>query len=157
MKKSANSILFTYWFNDFVNQGSLKTKGAAIKNIVSVKELKKYQQPLPSLEKQKRIAAKIDSLFAKIDKAIALTEESLRQAENLLPAVLKQTFDNLEGRSVVLPEIVKENKYSIKRGPFGSSLKKQFFVESGYKVYEQKNAINNNFDLGHYFIDENGY
>ena len=50
--------------------------------------------PFPSLDEQKRIVAKIDSLFAKIDKAIALTEESLKQAENLLPAVLKRILEN---------------------------------------------------------------
>lgn len=53
-----------------------------------------------------------------------------------------------------LPEIVKNEKYSIKRGPFGSHLKKEFFVKSGFKVYEQQNAINNNFELGRYYIDK---
>jgi len=42
---------------------------------------------------------------------------------------------------------------SIVRGPFGSSLKKEFFVKNGYKVYEQKNAINQSADLGEYYID----
>ncbi len=41
-----------------------------------------------------------------------------------------------------------------KRGPFGGSLKKEVFVTSGYKVYEQKHAIQNNFTIGSYFIDE---
>ncbi|WP_417602119.1 restriction endonuclease subunit S [Owenweeksia hongkongensis] len=43
---------------------------------------------------------------------------------------------------------------SLKRGPFGGDLKKSFFVESGYRVYEQQHAINNDFTLGRYFIDE---
>lgn len=46
------------------------------------------------------------------------------------------------------------NKDSFKRGPFGSALKKAFFVESGYKVYEQKNAINKNNTIGEYYITE---
>ena len=49
--------------------------------------------PLPPLEEQKRIVAKIDGLFTKIDKAISLTEESLKQAKNLLPSVLKEVFE----------------------------------------------------------------
>lgn len=53
-----------------------------------------------------------------------------------------------------LPDIVKNEKFAIKRGPFGSHLKKEFFVESGYKVYEQQHAINNDFTLGSYYIDE---
>ncbi len=43
---------------------------------------------------------------------------------------------------------------SLKRGPFGSTIKKAFFVDSGYKVYEQKNAIYKSEKLGDYFIDE---
>ena len=48
-------------------------------------------------------------------------------------------------------------KYPIKRGPFGSAIKKDFFVPKGnntYKVYEQKNAIYNNHKLGEYYINE---
>jgi len=44
-----------------------------------------------------------------------------------------------------------------KRGPFGGSLKKEIFVSHGYKVYEQKNAIYNDFSLGKYFITEEKY
>jgi type I restriction enzyme S subunit len=39
------------------------------------------------------------------------------------------------------------------RGPFGGSLKKEYFVETGFKVYEQKNAIYKNPNLGTYYID----
>ena len=47
-----------------------------------------------------------------------------------------------------------------KKGPFGSSLTKSMFVpdsSSSYKVYEQKNAINKDATLGHYFIDESKF
>ena len=50
---------------------------------------------------------------------------------------------------VKLNDIVK----NFKRGPFGSAIKKSFFVSSGYKVYEQKNAIYNTIESGNYFID----
>ena len=42
-----------------------------------------------------------------------------------------------------------------RKGPFGSSLTKSMFVpfsENSIKVYEQKNAIEKNFCLGHYYI-----
>ena len=51
---------------------------------------------------------------------------------------------------VRLGDVVKQNKGSIKRGPFGSALKKDFFKQSGYKVYEQKHAIKNDFNIGSY-------
>ncbi len=40
------------------------------------------------------------------------------------------------------------------RGPFGGTLRKEFFVERGHKVYEQKNAIHGTLDRGNYFIDD---
>jgi type I restriction enzyme, S subunit len=43
-------------------------------------------------------------------------------------------------------------KDGLVRGPFGSNLKKSFFVNSGIKIYEQKNAIKRNIVLGTYFI-----
>lgn len=39
-----------------------------------------------------------------------------------------------------------------RRGPFGSTLKKSIFVESGYKVYEQYCPINNDCSFGRYYI-----
>lgn len=53
-----------------------------------------------------------------------------------------------------LEDISDIDRHSIKRGPFGSALKKEFFVPEGYKVYEQGNVINNDFDRGTYFIND---
>lgn len=53
-----------------------------------------------------------------------------------------------------IPQVTKNEKYAIKRGPFGSSLRKDFFVSAGYKVYEQQHAIQNDFSLGEYYVDE---
>ena len=49
---------------------------------------------------------------------------------------------------------------SIVRGPFGSSLKKEFFVpktDTTIKVYEQQHAIKKNANLGTYYITEEKY
>lgn len=43
---------------------------------------------------------------------------------------------------------------SLKRGPFGGDLKKSFFVKSGFPVYEQQHAINNDYSNIRYFIDD---
>jgi type I restriction enzyme S subunit len=53
-----------------------------------------------------------------------------------------------------IPHVVKDEKYAIKRGPFGSAIRKDHFVDSGFKVYEQKNAINDDFSLGRYYVSE---
>ncbi|MBB1351573.1 MULTISPECIES: restriction endonuclease subunit S [unclassified Pseudoalteromonas] len=56
-----------------------------------------------------------------------------------------------------IPQIIAHEDYAIKRGPFGSSLKKAYFVESGYKVYEQQHAINDDFFRGEYYIDSDKF
>jgi type I restriction enzyme S subunit len=54
-------------------------------------------------------------------------------------------------------DLIKYEEDAIKRGPFGSAIKKSFFVPSGYKVYEQQNAISDNASLGKYYINEEKY
>tara|TARA_Y100000589_G_scaffold328806_1_gene373740 strand:+ start:366 stop:2162 length:1797 start_codon:yes stop_codon:yes gene_type:complete len=56
-----------------------------------------------------------------------------------------------------LPEVVQPVPYSIKRGPFGSSIKKDMFVPNGYKVYEQQHAIYDDFSLGEYYLSEKDF
>ncbi len=42
----------------------------------------------------------------------------------------------------------------LKIGPFGSQIKSEELTSEGYKIYGQENVINNNFSLGHRFLDE---
>jgi len=39
-------------------------------------------------------------------------------------------------------------------GPFGSSLKKEFYTKTGYKIYGQEQVIKDDFEYGDYFISE---
>jgi type I restriction enzyme S subunit len=48
-------------------------------------------------------------------------------------------------------------KKGLVRGPFGGALKKEYFVNDGIKIYEQKNAIYQNQHVGDYYIDENKF
>jgi type I restriction enzyme, S subunit len=43
---------------------------------------------------------------------------------------------------------------AVKAGPFGSSLKKEFYVESGFRVYGQEQVIAGNLSIGDYYIDK---
>lgn len=45
-------------------------------------------------------------------------------------------------------------KGDIKPGPFGSALKKNMYVQAGYKVYGQEQVIPNDFHAGNYYIDQ---
>ncbi len=57
---------------------------------------------------------------------------------------------------LMLKDLVKD-KEGLRRGPFGSAIKKEYFVSDGYKVYEQGNAINDDPYRGKYFVDEKKY
>jgi len=122
--------------------------------------LKKIPISLPPLNEQKRIVSKIEELFSKIDSTKQSLEHTKLQLKNYRISFLKSIFEVnpsqlSEGWAYVkLEDIVKKEKYAIKRGPFGSHLKKEFFVKSGYKIYEQQHAINNDFTLGKYYINE---
>jgi type I restriction enzyme S subunit len=54
-------------------------------------------------------------------------------------------------------DLIKYEEDAIKRGPFGSAIKKSFFVPKGYKVYEQQHAISDDATLGKYYISEEKY
>lgn len=89
-----------------------------------------------------------------------LVKEGKIKKEKPLPKISEdeKMFDLPEGWAwSLIPQVVANDKYAIKRGPFGSSIKKSFFVPSGYKVYEQQHAINDDFSLGHYYIDDEKY
>ena len=44
-------------------------------------------------------------------------------------------------------DLLSYEQYSMKRGPFGSALKKDFFVPKGIRVFEQYNAINDGYSI----------
>ena len=49
------------------------------------------------------------------------------------------------------------DKHALKAGPFGSALKKEMYIESGYKIYGQEQVISGDPTFGDYFIDEAKY
>lgn len=53
-----------------------------------------------------------------------------------------------------IEEIAAKKNNALKAGPFGSSLKKEFYVESGYKIYGQEQVIKNDAHYGDYYINE---
>jgi len=59
-------------------------------------KMKNLDIPLPPLEEQKRIVAKLDNLFAKIDKATALHQKNIDEANVFMASVLNDVFVELE-------------------------------------------------------------
>ena len=58
---------------------------------------------------------------------------------------------------VGITDLVTDDPYSIKAGPFGSTLKKEFYVPAGYKVYGQEQVIRGDSTFGDYYINKEKY
>ena len=54
-------------------------------------------------------------------------------------------------------KIAEASKNALKAGPFGSALKKEYYVSSGYKIYGQEQVIREDPFYGDYYIDHQKY
>jgi len=54
-------------------------------------------------------------------------------------------------------ELAERIPNALKAGPFGSALKKSFYMPSGYKIYGQEQVISEDPFFGDYYIDETRY
>lgn len=157
--KKSYYLKYIYYYlisiNSFVDS---KYKGASIKHPY-MPEILEITVPLPSLPEQERIVAKLDEAFETIDKLKANAEQNLTNSKELFEGSLNETFikntDNWNNKT--LEEIISKEQYSMKRGPFGSSLKKSYFVPKGIRVFEQYNPINNDPYWARYYITEEKY
>ncbi|WP_423925775.1 restriction endonuclease subunit S [Candidatus Palauibacter sp.] len=138
--------------------GAMKMQGAAGQRRVPAYFFGALQVPLPPLDEQKRIAGILDAA----DALRAKRREALAELDALLQSIFLDMFGdpvtNPKGwESAHLPDLVSKRKHALKRGPFGGALKKKIFVPEGFKVYEQKNVIYDDFDIGSYFIKKSDY
>ena len=156
-KVALSQAYLWHWLDHAAPVLSAKGRGATFLQ-VSKADIASLQIPLPPLDEQKRIAAILDAA----DALRAKRREALAQLDTLL----QSTFLDMFGDPVTnpmgwedshLPDLVSKRKHALKRGPFGGALKKEIFVPEGFKVYEQKNVIYDDFDIGSYFIKTSDY
>lgn len=128
-------------------------KGAAQRNL-DVKSFKKLTIAIPPQSTQLAIVCELD----KINELIRLKKEQLKDFDNLAQSLFYEMFgDPVENEKGWEVSSVENVCSSIVRGPFGSALKKEFFVEPNsntYKVYEQKHAIQKDAKIGSYYVTE---
>jgi len=91
-----SQYLFYYLMSPpFMEELDSKKTGTTVKGIKS-SILKKFQIPLPPVQEQQRIVSKLDTLFEKIDKAIALHQTNMDEADAFMGSVLNEVFGELE-------------------------------------------------------------
>ena len=112
-----------------------------------------------------RTIAEQAEIVAILDRVKAICD-MYRQKLHNLDTLIKARFVEMFGDPVSNPkgwpmprieEVVSADKNALKAGPFGSALKKEYYVESGYKIYGQEQVISGNPDYGDYYIDEERY
>ena len=130
--------------------------GATIPHIY-FKDYKNEKFNLDSMDTQKQVV----NVLGKCEAVIESRKRELQLLDNLIKARFVEMFGDPElnpmgWEKVTLSDVCS----SIIRGPFGSALKKEFFVEPSettYKVYEQKHAIQKSTSIGTYYITEEKY
>ena len=158
-ERITGSYLFNLLRAPYVRKaGAMRMKGAAGQRRVPADFFAALQIPLPPLGEQKRIAGILDA----VDALRAKRRAALAQLDTLLRSVFLDMFGDpvtnpMGWEERYLPDLVSKRKYALKRGPFGGSLKKEIFIPEGFKVYEQKNVISDDFDIGSYFINQVDY
>jgi type I restriction enzyme, S subunit len=157
--------------NSEVVQSQFKkiTKGTT-RPRVNLTIVRDIEIPLPSKEVQQQIVSKIEELFSDLDKGIEELKTAQQQLKVYRQAVLKWAFEGRltnddvkdgglpEGwRLVNIQDLAENYKHALKAGPFGSSLKKEFYVQEGYKIYGQEQVISGNPFYGDYYISGEKY
>ncbi len=99
------SYLF-YFLSTQIEKNLELSLGAAQPNL-STEQINNIELPLPPLAEQQRIVLKLDNLFASIDKAIALHQKNIDEANVFMGSVLNDVFGELEEnfKSKTLKEI----------------------------------------------------
>ena len=140
--------------SSFQNEKDKLCTGATQKAINN-SNFEKIEIPLPPLATQQRIATILDQADAIIQNNRAIVQKYDALTQSLFLDMFGDPVKNEKGwETKTIEQLVSKNKNSIKRGPFGGALKKKIFVEEGYLVYEQYHALNNDFSMERYFVDD---
>ncbi len=127
-----------------------------------ISEYAKQTLNLPPLAEQERIVAKIEALFQGIDEGVERLKSAQAQIKQYRQSVLKSAFEGklyktTDWKETTFKDLLASDKYSMKRGPFGSSLKKEYFTNHGIRVFEQYNPINDDPYWKRYYITKEKY
>jgi restriction endonuclease S subunit len=127
-----------------------------------LEEIQKFRVPLPPLPEQCKIA----EILGAWDESIALLEKLITAKHKLKQGLMQQLltgkkrfkeFEGSEWELQTLSNFGINGHPTVKAGPFGSSLKKEFYTYTGYKIYGQEQVIADSPFIGSYYIDESRF
>jgi type I restriction enzyme S subunit len=155
--KANVKYLYYYFKKYWIRQITKKQVGSAT-NYIKMDDILSFEIPLPDLPTQQYIAKILD----KADELRQYNKQLIEKYDALTQSLFLEMFgdplSNEKGwETVQVENVASKDKHSIKAGPFGSSLKKEFYVEKGYKIYGQEQVIKDDMSFGDYYIDEKKY
>ena len=156
-KNTKKEILDNYYLSYVLKSNLYREKlsalsmGANINNLKS-SDLEIMKIPTPPLSEQQRIVSKLDLLFEKIDKSIALHQKNMDEADVFMGSVLNDVFGELEEKypKVELTKYVKFNGGSqppksdfsdIELDGYVRLIQIRDYKTDNYIVYVDKNSV----------------
>jgi type I restriction enzyme S subunit len=163
--KISSTFLYYFFQSDYFQKQLFKMGKQSTRDYIGIIAQKSLFLILPSLKEQQKIASILSTVDELVHKTEQIIEQTQRFKKGMMQRLLTKGIRHTKFKKTELGEIPEEwfianidqlvkNKTDIKTGPFGSSLKKEIFVEKGYKIYGQENVIPDNFSIGNYFIPE---
>lgn len=148
---------FLFWLLKEKNT-ELNSKGTGSTfKAIGKKVLEETMIPNIPIEKQLEYSEALEKVHA----IIQMRKKEIQHLDDLIKARFVEMFGDPELNPMGWEQVTLNDVCSsIVRGPFGSALKKEFFVEpdeTTYKVYEQKHAIQKSASIGTYYITEEKY
>jgi len=123
---------------------------------LNAKKVKNVKLSICPLEEQEKITKELDNRVMVIDSLVEKLSAEIYELKKYRNTKIHEYISaNKDGNLFRLQDVC-----LMKKGPFGSSLKKEFFVPKSnntYKVYEQQHAIDKDIDLGEYYINKAKY
>ena len=134
------------------------TNKAVMGKTLNKATLSKIKVKVHGIAEQKEIVRVLDKLNAVIE----ARQMEIQKLEDLIKARFVEMFgdpvSNPKGWPMpIIEDVVSPEKNALKAGPFGSSLKKEYYVQSGYKIYGQEQVISGDPNYGDYYINEEKY
>jgi type I restriction enzyme S subunit len=147
---SASRLLpsFLAWIsktNSFVDICRAASEGTTNRVRLDEQRFLTFEIPLPSLDEQRCIVARIEALASQIEEARGLRRGAVEEAEALLANVISSLpFD--ESKWTGLGSTVTNKKGAARSGPFGSQLLHEEFVETGIAAIGSRDVQVNRFE-----------
>ena len=146
---------YLYYFMDSYIEELRKLSIGGVIKYIKLGNLTEALIELPPINTQKEIVNNL----AKAKRLMLDRKTELDRLDDLIKARFVEMFGNPISNpkgwaTPLIEDVVAKEKNALKAGPFGSALKKEYYVNSGYKIYGQEQVIREDPSFGDYYISE---